>query len=120
MPFSLAADAVVVIHFGWILFLGGGWIIGRYVPWVKWLHIGSLGYSVPLQLFSWICPLTLVETWLRQGPLEVTPAATFIQEYLEPIVYLEVTRGRLFFVTGLVILMSALAYTRPRRLRPVR
>ncbi len=58
MAWKLAADLVVVIHLLWILFIIFGALIGRRIIWVKWLHIGALAFSVVLQIFQWICPLT--------------------------------------------------------------
>lgn len=119
MLYALAADAVMVVHFGWIMFLIGGWIIGRHIPWVKWTHLCALGYSVLLQVFSWICPLTYLENWLRSMSTGALSSGSFIEQHLEPIIYMETSRGWLLFVTGLVIAISALAYSHSRRSRPI-
>ena len=111
LAYSLAADAVVVIHFGWILFLIGGSLIGRRVRWVMWLHLSALGYSILLQAFSWICPLTHLEFWLRSRDSSGEPySGSFIIHYLERIIYLEAPRVWIFLLTGLVVGISAWVY----------
>lgn len=108
--YSIAADMVVAFHFAWILFLIGGAIIGRKVRWVMWMHLAALGYSVLLQMFSWICPLTYLEVWLRSRGGGESYAGSFIVYYLEKLVYLEISRGWLFLFTAIVIGTSAMAY----------
>jgi len=110
--FRIAADGVVVIHFGWILFLIGGAFIGRRVRWVRWLHLASLGYSVLLQTFSWICPLTYLEIWLRRrGTPGRIYSGSFVVHYLERLIYLGVPRTWLLVLTGIVIGISVAVYS---------
>jgi Protein of Unknown function (DUF2784) len=110
--YSLAADAVVVFHFAWILFLAGGFLIGRRVRWMMWLHISGLVYSILLQIFSWICPLTYLEVWLRDRAGSGFHSESFIAHYLEKIIYLEVPPSFILFLTLLVIGISAAVYSR--------
>ncbi len=119
--YRLAADAVVVLHFGWIVFLISGSLIGRRMPWVKWMHILGLVYSILLQVFSWICPLTYLEVWLRSRSTSGEPySGSFIIHYLEKLVYMEVPRGLLFVLTGLVIVISVTVYYKASAQAPSR
>jgi len=106
------ADGVVVIHFTWILFLIGGAFIGRRVRWVKWTHLAALGYSVLLQAFSWICPLTYLELWLWNRTPAGSYSGSFIAHYLEKLVYMEIPRALVFALTVAVIVISAVVYYR--------
>ena len=106
------ADGVVVIHFAWILFLIGGAFIGRRVRWVKWTHLAALGYSVLLQAFSWICPLTYLELWLWNRTPAGSYSGSFIAHYLEKLVYMEIPRALVFALTVAVIVISAVVYYR--------
>ena len=108
--YNIAADMVIAFHFAWILFLIGGAIIGRHLRWMMWAHITALGYSVLLQVFSWICPLTYLEAWLRSRGGRESYAGSFIAYYLEKWVYLEISRGWLFLFTAIVIGTSAVVY----------
>lgn len=113
--YNIAADIVVAIHFVWILFLIGGAFIGRRVRWVMWTHWAALGYSILLQVFSWICPLTYLEIWFRNRGGAETYAGSFIGHYLERLVYLEIPQGWLLFFTGIVIGISAGVYLKRHR-----
>ena len=118
--YIIAADIVVAVHLGWILFLIGGAFIGRRVRWVMGLHLAALGYSVLLQLFSWTCPLTYLEVWLRSRSGGVSYAGSFIGHYLDWLVYLEIPRGPLFILTAVVIGISFAIYYKTLRKAPVR
>ena len=110
MIYIIAADFVVAIHFGWILFLIGGAFIGRRVRWVMWTHLAALGYSVLLQAFSWICPLTYLELWLWNRTPAGSYSGSFIAHYLEKLIYMDIPRGLVFALTGVVIVTSAVVY----------
>ena len=116
--YRMAADIVVAIHFAWILFLIGGAFIGRRVRWVMWTHLAALGYSVLLQAFSWICPLTYLEIWLWNRTPAGSYSGSFIAHYLEKLVYMEIPRGLLFVLTGIVIGFSAVVYYNAMRKAP--
>ncbi len=114
MGYGIAADTVVAIHLAWILFIIGGAAIGWKIVWVKWLHIVSLAFSVFLQVFSWICPLTHLEVWLRsRDPAGEVYSGTFIRHYLEKLVYMEVPQGLILGLTFVIIGVSGYIYLRP-------
>jgi hypothetical protein len=108
--YKIAADVVVAVHFGWILFLIGGAFIGRRVRWVMWVHVAALGYSVLLQSFSWTCPLTYLEFWLWNRTPAGSYSGSFIAHYLEKLIYMEIPRGLLLVLTGIVIGISVAVY----------
>jgi hypothetical protein len=108
----IAADIVVAIHFTWILFLIGGAFIGRRVRWVMWTHRIALVYSVLLQAFSWICPLTYLELWLWNRTPAGSYSGSFIAHHLEKLIYMEIPRGLVFALTVAVIVISAVVYYR--------
>jgi hypothetical protein len=116
--YIIAADVVVAVHFGWILFLIGGSLIGRQVRWVMWTHLAALGYSVLLQAFSWICPLTYLELWLWNRTPTGSYSGSFIAHYLEKLIYMEIPRGLLMTLTGFVIGTSVVVYYNAMRKTP--
>lgn len=111
MIWKLAADVVVLIHLLWIVFIIGGALVGRWVRWVKWTHIVALTFSVLLQAFGWICPLTYLENWLRRRhDPSLAYSGDFIAQYAERLVYLQAPRPAVFVVTLLIVALSAWAY----------
>jgi len=112
--FLAAADAVVVLHLLWIVFLILGALPGRRWVWVKWMHLASLAFSIALQIFGWICPLTYLEIWLRKLGGAQPYEGTFIRHYVEQIVYAEIPRVVLLAGTLIVVVFSAWMYFTPK------
>jgi len=112
--FLVGADAVVVLHLLWIVFLILGALPGGRWVWVKWTHLTSLAFSIALQVFGWICPLTYLEVWLRKLGGAQPYEGTFIRHYIEQIVYAEIPRAALFTGTLIVVALSLWRYNRPR------
>ena len=117
MTWKLAADAVLLIHFLWILFILFGALIGRFVAWVKWLHLGALLFSLCLQLFGWVCPLTRLEVWFsRKHDPSLGYAGDFLAHYVEQLVYVRLPPAAILAATVFVAALSIWAYwgrTRP-------
>ena len=88
------ADAVVVLHFAFVLFVAfGGLLILRW-PRFAWLHIPAAAWGVAIEFGGWICPLTPLENHLREQAGERLYSGDFIGRYLMPVVYPEgLTRG---------------------------
>ena len=109
---GILADAVVLAHLGWILFLIFGALAGRRWRSVKWVHLAALAFAVVLTAGGWICPLTHLEVWLRRG----VPGAgggypgTFLGYYAERLVYLDVPRWAVLVAVLGIAGLSVWAY----------
>lgn len=111
MLFTLAADMVVILHLFWILFIMFGALFGRRVPWVKWLHGGTLAFSVLLQVFGWTCPLTSLEVWLRaRSGAGQGYTGDFLAHYAEQLVYLSIPPAFVLMATLVIVGISLWAY----------
>ncbi len=81
------ADLVLVIHFGFIVFvLLGGFLVFRW-RWVFWFHVSAVLWAVLLEFGGWMCPLTYLENWLRLSGGEANVSGGVIEPYLLPLVY---------------------------------
>jgi hypothetical protein len=98
----LAADAVVLIHLGFIGFVAfGGLLVVRW-PKIAWLHVPAAVWGAFIELSGTVCPLTPLENQLRvsSGGYE----GGFIEHYLTPIVYPPgLTRGHQIALGAAVI-----------------
>jgi len=110
-----AADFVVFIHLLWIVFLILGAWPGMHWTWVKWAHLTALGFSVLLQVFGWVCPITHLEVWLRRVGGGRAYEGTFVGQYLERIVYMQLPTGFLLTGTAIIIVISLWIYFGRRR-----
>ena len=67
MWYQAGADAVLLIHFGFILFvLLGGFLAWKWA-WVPWLHLPAALWGALIEFSGGICPLTPLENRLRQA-----------------------------------------------------
>ena len=84
---SLAADAVVFVHFCFILFVALGAALVVWRARVAWLHLPALAWGVWIIATHGICPLTPLENALRRAAGEAGYAGSFIDHYLVPLIY---------------------------------
>ncbi len=111
MFYRIAADITVAVHLLWIGFIIFGALPGRRWLTVRLFHLGSIIFSLMLQAFSWICPLTHLEVWLRQKQaIALGYTGGFIAHYLEKIIYLDAEPIYIFIGTCTVIVFSILIY----------
>src|SRR6187401_2166441 len=91
------ADAVLVLHVGFVSFvvvgllvilLGGfcGWEWVRN-PWFRALHLAAIGLVVVQAWFGVICPLTTLEMDLRERAGDITHHGTFVAHWLQKLLY---------------------------------
>jgi uncharacterized protein DUF2784 len=87
------ADAVLVVHLGFVLFaLLGALAVWRW-PAVAWLHLPALIWGGYVVLAGDICPLTPLEVRLRMAGGQAGYAGSFIEQYLLPLIYPDVVQG---------------------------
>lgn len=109
--FLLLADAVVLLHAGFVLFvLAGGLLVLRW-PRLAWLHLPTAVWGAWVEFAGLICPLTPLENWLRQIGGGSTYSASFVEQYLMPILYpASLSREMQWLFGSLVIAANALVY----------
>ena len=125
--YILAADVLLITHTLFVAFvvLGlvaiylGFWLSWGWVRnfWFRALHLGGMGFVV---LESWagvICPLTIWEMQLREKAGQATYAGSFIQHWLQSLLYYEAPDWVfmiIYTVFGSLVLASWFI-VRPRR-----
>jgi hypothetical protein len=112
VPNPILADLIVVIHFGFILFvIFGGFLVWKY-PRMIWLHLPAVIWGASIEFAGWLCPLTTVENRLRsvQGD---DYSGGFIEHYLMPAIYpSSLTRGVQIGLGVAVIVINSVIYGR--------
>lgn len=89
MPYNLLADLVLLAHFGFILFVGGGGLLVARWPRLAWLHLPAAAWGAAVEIGNIVCPLTPLENRLRQLAGESNYAGDFIGQYLLAVIYPE-------------------------------
>jgi hypothetical protein len=104
--YSRLADIVLVLHFGFVLFVAlGGFLVLRW-PRLAWVHIPTALWGVAIEFGGWICPLTPLENRLREAAGESTYRADFIARYLMPVIYPEGLTREAQLALGLMALVG--------------
>ena len=111
MGFRALADATVVLHLGFVLFVVlGGLIVARWRQ-LAWVHLPATAWAAWVEFADWICPLTPLENWLREQGGGTTYSSSFIEHYLLPILYPEsLSRELQWVLGGAVLVINAVAY----------
>ena len=118
MVFDGLADAVVVIHLAFIVFVAGGALLACRWRWLVWLHVPSVAWGAGIVAIGGDCPLTPLEQWLRRRSGESYEGG-FVDQYLEDVVYPGELTPALRGLAGLLIATGyVLLLTRGRRSAP--
>jgi hypothetical protein len=108
---SIAADAVMLIHFCFIAFaLAGSFLVIRWFRLI-WLHVPALAWGTWIEASGHICPLTPLENHFRGLAGQGEYGEGFITHYLGPIIYpAGLTRTTQFILLGVLIGVNAIGY----------
>jgi hypothetical protein len=109
--YRLLADALVVFHFAFLLFVVlGGWLVWRW-PRLAWLHLPCAVWGALVELTGLVCPLTPLEGWLRQRAGMQAYTGGFIAHYLLRVLYpAGLTRGIQLVLAVVVVAINGAAY----------
>jgi|SRR6185369_3828617 len=87
MIFSLLADLAVLLHAMFVLFVVCGGLAVLRWPRLAWLHLPAAIWGTIIEFQGWICPLTYLENHFRRLGGDAGYGGSFIEHYLEPLLY---------------------------------
>ena len=115
--YQVLADAILVLHFSFVVFVVLGclailagplfrwqWI---YQRWFRWLHLAAIGIVVLQAWLGRLCPLTIWESELRRRAGQAGYEASFVQHWLQQLLYYDFPPwvfGIAYTVFGAVVL----------------
>ena len=103
--YRLLANAVVVVHALFIVFIVfGGFVAWRW-RWVAVLHVPCAVWGVLIEYNGWICPLTPLENSLRMRARQQGYSGGFVEHYLLPAIYPAGLTPRIQVVLGTAVLV---------------
>jgi hypothetical protein len=109
----VAAVAVLLLHFGFIVFVLLGGLLVLRVPALAWLHLPAIAWAVFVEATARICPLTYVENALRAKAGLAGYRGDFLSHYLLRLIYpaglTPATQGVLALI---VVAVNAAIYAR--------
>lgn len=89
MLYRLLADAVLLLHLAFILFVVAGAVLVWRWRTLAWCHVPAVAWGFYIELSGRLCPLTPLEVWLRRMGGEAGYGNGFVAQYLLPLIYPE-------------------------------
>lgn len=111
MLYRVLADAVLVAHFAFVLFvvLGGLLVLRR--PRLAWAHVPVALYGGAIEFLGFVCPLTPLETSLRVRGGEAGYQGGFLEHYITSALYPSGLTREIQVVLGVLLLaLNAVIY----------
>ena len=126
--YRLAADLVLYLHVGFVVFVVAGLllIVSGHIAgwrWVRngWFRLAHLAAIAVVVLQAWLgvlCPLTSLETWLRDKAGDAGYPGAFIAHWVEQLLYYDAPAWVFtlcYTIFGLLVL-ACWIWVRPRPL----
>ncbi len=111
MFYRLSAEAVLLLHLCFIVFVLFGALLTARWRWIAAIHLPSAAWACFVELGGRVCPLTYAENylWIRSG--RAAYSQDFIQHYLVPLIYPAALTPRIQLeLAFVVVLMNLLIY----------
>ncbi|RMM09058.1 hypothetical protein ALP05_03979 [Pseudomonas caricapapayae] len=111
MVYRVAADAVVMFHLLFIVFVLFGGLLVLSRPWLALLHVPAAVWGSAVEFLHLYCPLTPLENTLRSVAGEQGYSGGFVEHYLVPLIYpAGLTPGIQLWLGGIVLLVNVVVY----------
>ena len=85
--YRFLADAVVLLHLGFIMFVAGGALLAWRWPALVWAHLPAVAWAAGTVVIGFPCPLTALEKGLRRLAGGDGYEGGFVDHYVEGVVY---------------------------------
>ena len=96
-PFRILAFLALAVHSLWLLWILLGWLVTRGRPFLRWAHLLSLVWGIVVSIFPWTCPLTWAERYFARRAGLQPYDRSFLEHYVELLVYPDVPPRLLMF-----------------------
>lgn len=106
------ADAVLIVHLGFIAWVIFGAFLTRGRAWLAWIHVTAIVYGMVVETTALVCPLTLAENWCEARAGILPYHGPFLLHYLDAIVYPNVPVALLVAVAVSVCVLNLGIYAR--------
>lgn len=109
MPYRLGADALLLLHLGFILLvLFGGLLVLRWRG-ALLIHLPALAWGLAVECLHLNCPLTSWENRLRVAAGQAGYQGGFVEHYLWPLIYPAGLTPQIQVGLGAIVLLVNLA-----------
>jgi hypothetical protein len=111
MAARFAADAVLLLHLGFIAFAVLGALLVARWRWLILFHVPAVAWAAFVETTGRICPLTFVENRFRMAAGTSGYDGGFVEHYLLGVIYpAGLTRHGQYALAAVVIVINAAIY----------
>lgn len=111
MAYRFAADAVLLVHLGFIAFVLFGAVLTVWWRWIPYVHLPAAAWGFFVEFAGRFCPLTDLENALRLRAGQSGYSESFIEHYLLDLIYpTGLTRDVQFALAAVVVVVNLLIY----------
>lgn len=111
MQYRILADAVLVLHLLFVLFVVSGGLLVLWRPRVAWLHLPAAVWGALIEFAGWPCPLTPLEQLLRRLAGQEGYEGGFVEHYITSALYPGgLTRSHQIILGGIVLVINVAVY----------
>jgi hypothetical protein len=107
--YSFLADAVVGLHFLFVLYVILGGLLALRWPRLAYLHLPAAVWGAAIEFGGWICPLTPLEQSLRRQAGGSAYSGGFIEHYILPVLYPSALTRDIQLILGFLVVALNLA-----------
>ena len=108
---DLLADAVVVLHLAFVVFVVFGGLLVLRARRVAWVHVPAFAWAAIVEFAGLTCPLTPLENYFREAAGGVGYQGDFLQRYLGALIYPDaLTREAQLAIGAFVLVINGLIY----------
>jgi hypothetical protein len=87
VPYGFLADALLVVHGAFVLFVVAGGVLVLKWPRLAWIHLPVAVWGAAIEFAGFICPLTPLEKAWRRAAGEEGYQGDFIEHYVTAALY---------------------------------
>lgn len=111
MIYGLLANAALLLHLAFILFVIAGGLLIAWKRHLVWLHLPAAIWGLLIEFMGWYCPLTPLENHFLKLSGEGGYEGGFIEHYLLQVIYpRELTPETQVALGGIVLAVNAAIY----------
>lgn len=111
MSYRLLADALLLLHAGFVVFVMLGGLLALRWPRAAVVHLPAVAWAAAIEILGGICPLTPLENHFRRLAGDDGYAGGFVEHYLLSMLYPDgLTRGVQYALAALVLIANVAIY----------
>lgn len=111
MTLRLAADAVLLAHAAFIVFVLFGALLAVRWRWIPIVHLPAMAWGIFVELTGRVCPLTPLENSLRLRAGQSGYSDSFIEHYVLDLIYpSDLTVEVQWLLAGVVLMANVVIY----------